>query len=556
MATVREIKPTKKVVTQVHNDLVKPTRKLRVCAYARVSTKQEEQENSYELQIREYTKRINENPKWEFVDMYSDKGISGTSLKNRDGFNKMIEDAKAGKIDLILTKSISRFGRNVSDILRACQELRDINVEIIFEKENLSNMNTTTDFILTIMSGMAQEESRSISENVKWGIRKRFQEGIHHLNTENLYGYDRDNEDNIIIDDNKADVVRRIYSSFIAGLSPSDIAKELNNNKIPSPKGKKWQNSVILSILGNEKFCGDAILQKQYTASYLSHKKVKNEGQVPSYYVTDDHIPIVDKETFNKVKILLEAYKNSEHSTSALNLPLYGIVYCATCGEIMKRVPGADGRNKLWCNFLRKEGSCSAGYVDYEDVLVAATDAVTSMVSMNIIVKEVNETLSEASNFLAEEIRLDTLEKEIAKLIKDIDKLIDLRLKSNEMTESAFKTRYNAMKKELEEKEELFNQLQDEYQKKKNTTITFEITAKELLEKDSFVASNMLFRRLFKCILYKEKTIYMVLNTPTIATSSVKDLLKTFERQRIMATKDMLFGKRRHLSYKVIRYGN
>lgn len=556
MATVREIKPTKKVVIHSDSSPVTPTKKLRVCAYARVSTKQDEQENSYELQISEYTKRISQNPKWDFVGMYSDKGISGTSLKNRDGFINMIADAKKGKIDLILTKSISRFGRNVSDILKACQDLREINVEIIFEKENLSNMNATTDFLLTIMSGMAQEESRSISENVKWGFRKRFKEGIHRMNTTNLYGYSRDENDNIILEEDKAENVRMIYRLFLAGFTPHDIARELNNNKILSPKGKKWQASVIISILSNEKYCGDAILQKGYTVSYLTHKRVKNDGQVPSYYVTDDHIPIVDKETFNKVKVLLEVYKNSEGPNSALNLPLYGIVYCATCGNVMKKVPGADGRSKLWCNFLRKEGSCSFGYSDHDDILVAITDAISLMINQKAIIKEVNETLSQASTLRNSEMKVNALEKEIATLIKSIDKLIDLKIKSHEISEADFSAKYNSMKKELDEKETLFNQLNADLNSKKNSTITFQIATEELLAKDNFMASNMLFRRLFRCVLYKEKTIYMILNTPDVATKSVKELIKTYEKQSVIASKDMTFSSRRHLSYKVIKYGN
>lgn len=555
MATVREIKPTKKVVTQINTTAPIRKQKLRVAAYARVSTNQDEQENSYELQISEYTKRINNNPEWVFVDMYSDKGISGTSLKNREGFKLMIKHALAGKIDLILTKSISRFGRNVADILKACQDLREKGVEIRFEKENLTNMNNATDFLLTIMSGLSQEESRSISDNVTWAVRKRFKEGIHRLNTTNLYGYDRDADDNIIFNKEEADVVRRIYFAFLEGLSPYDIARELNENGIPSPKKKKWNTNSILGILGNEKFCGDAILQKTYTTSYLSHKRVKNEGQVPSYYVSDDHIPIVDRDIFEKAKVLLEAYKCADGRTSSMNLPLYNIVYCATCGEVMKRVPGADGRNKLWCNFLRKEGSCSAGYTNYDDVLEATTDAIKSMVDMESIRKEINEILSQAYDVDASTLKIDALEKEVATLIKNIDKLINMKIKSNEISESDFNAKYRSLKKEVDEKEKLLEQLTEENNKKRADIVAFKVSLEQLTGKNEIVSSNMLFRRLFRCILYKEKTIYLILNTPDIAVTPVKEIIKTYEKTRVLFAKDMVFSARRHLSYKVITYG-
>lgn len=257
-------------------------KKRRVAAYARVSTEKDEQQNSYEAQIEYYTRYIKGNPEWIFAGIYSDEGITGTSIKRRDGFNKMIEDALAGKIDLIVTKSVSRFARNTVDSLTTVRKLKDKGVEVYFEKENIFTLDSKGELLITIMSSLAQEESRSISENTTWGQRKRFADGVMSLAYSNFLGYKKGaNPGDMEIVEEEAVIVRRIYDEYLAGKSPGDIAKRLTADGIPTPAKKtKWSTSTVTSILHNEKYRGDAKLQKSFTTSFLDHRTQKNTGQL------------------------------------------------------------------------------------------------------------------------------------------------------------------------------------------------------------------------------------------------------------------------------------
>lgn len=314
-------------------------KKKRVCAYARVSTDQEDQIHSYKAQIQEYTRIIQENPQWIFQGMYADEGLSGTSIKNRLQFQAMIADAKAGKIDLILTKSISRFARNTVDSLTVVRELRGMKVEVYFEKENLYSSDPKVDFMLTIFSSIAQEESRNISENVKWGVRKRFKEGVVHLNTKRFLGYDKDESGKIVINEEQAETVQLIYNLYLAGYSTREIAEHLTSNNIKNGRGVVfWKPATITVILTNEKYCGDVILQKRVTLDYLTHKSVVNTGQVPKYHISDNHEPIISKELFWLVQNLKKERSQETNATRFANrFLLSGLVVCGVCGRKMNR---------------------------------------------------------------------------------------------------------------------------------------------------------------------------------------------------------------------------
>lgn len=258
-----------------------PTRR-KVAAYARVSTDFEEQLTSYEAQISYYTNYIQRNPDWEFVKIYTDEGISATSTKHREGFNSMIADALDGKIDLIITKSVSRFARNTVDSLTTIRKLKEYHVECFFEKENIWTFDSKGELLITIMSSLAQEESRSISENVTWGQRKRFADGKVSLPYAHFLGYRKGADGLPEIVPEEAETVRYIYQRFIDGLTPYKIANELTAQGIPTPCGKeKWSASTVKSILTNEKYKGDALLQKKFTVDFLTKKQQINEGQVP-----------------------------------------------------------------------------------------------------------------------------------------------------------------------------------------------------------------------------------------------------------------------------------
>ena len=256
----------------------------RVAAYARVSTDNEEQLTSYEAQVDYYTRHIKSNPAWQMVEVYSDEGISATSTKKRDGFNRMIADALEGKIDLIITKSVSRFARNTVDTLTTVRQLKEKGVEVYFEKENIYTLDSKGELLITIMSSLAQEESRSISENVTWGQRKRFADGKVSLPYSRFLGYDRSEDGLPQINEEEAKIVQLIYRLFLEGQTPHSIARYLTKQGITSPGGKKiWQSGTIRNILTNEKYKGDALLQKKYTVDFLTKKQKVNEGEVPQY---------------------------------------------------------------------------------------------------------------------------------------------------------------------------------------------------------------------------------------------------------------------------------
>ena len=238
--------------------------KKRVCAYVRVSTDNLEQKTSYTAQTEEYTSRIQNNPEWIFSGIYADEGISGTSTKHRKQFNAMMDAARRGEIDMILTKSISRFARNTVDCLNFIREMRTINVEIFFEKENIYSSDPKVDFLLTIMSSIAQEEARNVSENVKWNVQKRFNDGVPIVNTARFLGYTKDRKGgNLVVVPEEAKLVQTIFQMYVSGVGPQTIANHMESiGALTGAKASKWSISTVQSILKNEKYTGDLVQQK------------------------------------------------------------------------------------------------------------------------------------------------------------------------------------------------------------------------------------------------------------------------------------------------------
>lgn len=309
------------------------TRKKRVAAYARVSTEQDEQQSSYEAQVDFYTRHIQSNPNWEFVAVFADEGITGTNTKKRDGFNLMIQKALNGEIDLILTKSISRFARNTVDTLQTVRELKAAGVEVIFEKENLHTFDPKCEVMLTIMSSLAQEESRSISENVRWGKQKSMRDGNVHLAYSHFLGYRKGADGRPEIVEKEAVIIRKIYDLFLSGKTINEIASILTEMGIPTPAGKtKWSVSTVRSILSNEKYKGEALLQKTFTVDYLTKEVRKNNGEVPSVRVRNSHEAIIEPEVFDKVQELLAEYSKRRAKVRTKH-PFAGKIICGDCGE-------------------------------------------------------------------------------------------------------------------------------------------------------------------------------------------------------------------------------
>lgn len=268
--------------------------KLRVAAYCRVSTDSEEQATSYEAQIEHYTNYIKSNPEWELAGIFADEGITGTNTKKREEFNRMIEECMQGKIDMIITKSISRFARNTLDCLKYIRQLKEKNIPVYFEKENINTLDSKGEILLTIMASLAQQESQSLSQNVKLGIQYRYQQGKIHINHNRFLGYTKDKDGNLVIVPEEAEIVKRIYREYLEGSSMLQIARGLEADGILTGAGNhRWHTSTINKILRNEKYIGDALLQKTYTVDFLSKKRVPNNGIVPQYYVENSHAPQV-----------------------------------------------------------------------------------------------------------------------------------------------------------------------------------------------------------------------------------------------------------------------
>lgn len=388
---------------------VQMTGKRRVAAYARVSTDSEEQQTSYAAQVDYYSKYIRERDDWEFAGIYTDEGISAVSTKNRDGFNRMIQDALDGKIDLIVTKSVSRFARNTVDSLTTVRKLKDKNVEVFFEKENIYTFDGKGELLLTILSSLAQEESKNISDNVRWGQRKRFADGKVSLPYKQFLGFEKGEDGRPAIVESEAASVRMIYRLFMEGMTPSAIAKRLIEKGILTPGGKTvWQVSTVKSILTNEKYRGDAVLQKSFTVDFLTKKKKANEGEVPKYFVENSHAAIIDPVEFDAVQAEMERRKKLGRP-SAYNSPLSARIVCGDCGGYFGAkvwCSTSKYRRVIWrCNEkYKREEPCSTPHVTEEDVRRKFVSAFNSVLSWR---KELLDNCRHAQNTLCDCAALD-----------------------------------------------------------------------------------------------------------------------------------------------------
>ena len=329
----------------------------RVAAYCRVSTKQEEQLNSYETQVRYYTDRINREPGWKLAGIYADKGITGTSMKKRDEFNKLIRQCKRGKVDMIIVKSISRFARNTLDCLKITRMLRELKVDVYFEEQNLHSIDPSSEFYISIYGSVAQSESENISHNVAWGKARSAKDGNVFFAYKSFLGYRRGADGKPEIDPEQANTVRRIYDHFLAGNSLQQIANGLTADGIPTPMGRTvWQASVVQSILSNEKYKGDALLGKTYVEDCISKKVKVNAGERPQYYVENNHPAIIDAATFSRVQeeLARRASKRKVKQTGTTTeqgkycgkYALTELLICGECGTPYRRCTWTVGGKK------------------------------------------------------------------------------------------------------------------------------------------------------------------------------------------------------------------
>ena len=429
-------------------------KKRRVAGYARVSTDNEDQLTSYEAQIDYYTNYIKSRNDWEFAGIYTDEGISGTSTKRREGFRTMIADAKAGKIDLIVTKSVSRFARNTVDSLTIIRELKDMGIEIYFEKENILTLDSKGELLITIMSSIAQEESRSISENVTWGQRKRFADGKVSFAYSQVLGFYKGADGQILVNQEQAKIVKIIFRMFLEGMSPHSIARKLTEMKIKSPAGKeKWSYNTVRRMLSNEKYKGDALLQKEFTVDFLQKKTKKNEGEVPQYYVEGNHEAIISPEVFDLVQAELEKRKRKKGSRYSGISIFSNKIKCGCCGSWFgSKVWHSTDKYKrvvYRCNHKYDSKKCNTGHITENEIKAIFVRA------FNLLIVEKREILSNL------ELVMKTV-SDTTKLIEEKDDLIEKMGSIVERTQNC--VNQNAKKiQNQHEYQKRYNELTEQY---------------------------------------------------------------------------------------------
>ena len=408
-------------ITQPKSSL--PKRK-KVAAYARVSSEKDSMMHSLSAQISYYSKLIQDNPNWEYAGVYADEAKTGTK-DLRPEFQRLLEECKQGKIDIVITKSISRFARNTVDTLTTVRKLKEKGVKVYFEKENIYTLDSKGELLITIMSSLAQKESRSISENVTWGQRKRFADGKVSLPYKKFLGYEKGEDGFPKIIEKEAGTVRLIYRLFLEGKTISAISKYLTDKHILTPAGnEKWHISTVHSILTNEKYSGNALLQKCYTVDFLTKKLKKNEGEVPQYYVKNSHEAIISPEVYDLVQSELKkrSKEGSNHSCRSL---FSSKIVCGDCGSFYgsKIWHSNDKYRKIiWqCNkkFKNKE-KCKTPYLTEEQIKDEFVKAVNNLISNK------EEVIKDCENTILSLTNIEDIDTKISKLQEESEIVIEL----------------------------------------------------------------------------------------------------------------------------------
>ena len=441
-AQTTTLPPMEVIILPANKDLIKKKAqkgRLRVAAYCRVSTDDEEQLTSYEAQIGYYTDKIQGNPEWQLVEVFADEGTSGVMTKKRDEFNRMIEMCREGKIDRILTKSISRFARNLVDSIKYIRELKSLGVSVYFEKENIDTGQMTSEMMIALYSVFAQAESESHSNNVKLGKRFGYKLGRVPMMYNNLLGYRKGIDSQPEIVPEEAEIIKLIFKKFLDGYSYSGIAKYLKEQGIKTKKDKDdWSPSVINNILTNEKYKGDVLVQKTYVVDLFTKKSARNTGELPMYYIKNHHIPIIEPAVFDMVQVEI-ARRNSLQATSDKSIShkskfsskyaLTGIVVCGDCGGKYRRTTWSRNGNKrvVWRCISRLDYGtkyCTKSPTIEENKI---HNAVVS--AMNTMLDNTDKIKSLIKGSIAEILQAPDSDKQIIELTESI------RKKNNEIVE-------------------------------------------------------------------------------------------------------------------------
>jgi site-specific DNA recombinase len=496
---------------QVGNTVKKSEQpKLRVAAYCRVSTDSEEQETSYEAQVTHYTEYLQNNPEWELAGIFADDGISGTNTKKRDEFNRMIDECMAGNIDMVITKSISRFARNTLDCLQYIRQLKDKNIPVYFEKEAINTLDAKGEVLITIMASLAQQESQSMSQNIKLGLQYRYQQGKVQVNHNRFLGYTKDDDGHLIIDPEQAEIVKRIYREYLEGSSMDKIADGLMADGILTGAGnERWHTSNINNILRNEKYIGDALLQKTYTVDFLTKKRVKNNGIVPQYYVENSHEAIIPREIFMQVqeelirRRVVHTSPNGKTRTFSSNHCFAQIVICGNCGEVFRRVHWNNRGKKsiVWRCVSRLENT--GLFCDARTVLENTIE--------QVLVTAINQALCNKNSFLStlQDNIATVINRENDKGLADIDKRLE-ELQTELLKLATSNADYDKVGDEI-------HRLRDQKQKLQIENVNREELKKRMADMSAFLKKQsaalaeydeQLIRRLIeKVSIYEDKFI-------------------------------------------------
>lgn len=466
-----EITLIKKKEERIDRKTGKPIERLRVVAYARVSTDNDEQLNSYESQKKYYKEKIISNDEWNYKGIYADEGISGTQDYKRENFMKMIEDALENKFDLILTKSISRFARNTLDTLKYVRLLKENNVAIIFEEEGINTLEMSGELLLTILSSVAQQESETISSHVKLGLKMKSQRG-ELVGFNNCYGYNYDSKTNTMtIIEDEAAIVKLIFKTYLEGHGGDYIANMLTDMKIETRRNHgKWSSGTILGMLKNEKYIGDVLQGKTFTTDPISHKRLVNFGESDQYYIKNHHEPIIKREDFEKVQEIIKNRTGARATGRRLGnigrkYTFSGKIKCGFCGNtyVRRAMYSKSGSVCIWdCLVNVKEGRENCGQSKamretlLEDVFVDTYHRLCNTHNFNVdeLLKTIVGSMRDES--ISEKIK--TLEKDKIKIENQMQKLIDLMIDGTIDKES-----YNKKKLILESKEEKIDKQIEQY---------------------------------------------------------------------------------------------
>lgn len=392
-------------ITKLENTVLQPVRRKRVAAYARVSSGKDAQLHSLSAQISYYNDYIGSRGDWELAGIYADEAVTGTK-EERPQFQKLLEACRAGKVDMVVTKSITRLARNTVTLLETARELKSLEIDIYFEKENIHTMSTDGELMLALLASFAQEESRSNSENIKWRIRKQFERGC--PTYIGMYGYRfRDNTLQIVPEE--ARVVQQVFADYLSGMGKNAIAKKLNRQKVPTKSGSLWRGTTIHDMLVNEKYTGDLLLQKFYRTDHMTKKNVRNHGERPMYYVEDCHEAIIDKATFAKVQ---EEIRRRREKTAPFQMPsghylFTGFVRCGQCGSTFyRRIRNRNTKyaKPVWsCLLFDTNGkeACPARQIP-ENILIAKTSEMLGVTDWDreVLLQQIREIRALSDNTL------------------------------------------------------------------------------------------------------------------------------------------------------------